>query len=83
MLLAVAALAVAAGCSSADDDGSPAASDSPASASSSERALLDAIAGSDAAADNAVADILAAGDERFVAPFIELLRIHELAWISR
>jgi hypothetical protein len=41
--------------------------------------LLDAIGDADAAADEAVAQIVAAGGDRFVPAFIELLRMHELA----
>ena len=61
-----------------DGDGSAVGNDSPASAASPERALLDAISGPD---DAAVAEIVGESDDRFVSPFIEILRVHELAWI--
>ena len=79
-LLATVALAVLAGCGGgATEQAAPGAGTTPIP----EAALLDSLLGPPEEADAAIAEILAANDERFVAPFIELLRMHELAWIAR
>jgi hypothetical protein len=79
-LMAIAAIfLIAAGCGGSDPPEEPASAPEP----SAEAGLLDAIIGQNAEADDAIEEILAAGDSRFVAPFIELLRMHELAWIPR
>ena len=76
-VLATATLAVLTAC------GSGASEEATTEAPSSEAALLDGLVGTPEEGDAAIAAILGRGDERFVAPFIELLRMHELAWIPR
>lgn len=50
---------------------------------SDEAALLDALLGPSAEADAAIETIVSNGDRRFIAPLIDLLRMHELARIPR
>ena len=89
VFLAATGLALLAGCgggesqpatstTGAETYGAPAAA---SAAGAPAAALLDELVGPGDQADSAIAEIVAAKDGRFVAPFVELLRMHELGWI--
>ena len=92
-LLVASALAILTGCGGGGTDPGSSSGDASTEASAAnaaaididapEAALLDALVATPEEGDAAIAEILKANDERFVAPFIELLRMHELAWIPR